>query len=197
MDTNYIYIIVGIVVVLGILFLTWVVFLRRRMGLPAEEVKNAEMALTEAKQKEADLYVQDEYRRAEDSFATATHLIAAKEYKKARKAAEEASGQARKASEVAEEKKAKMKGEDERMLGELNRRVDELKIRVAKPGTDTPIEVPSEVQGLIGKWEIMKVRTPDLIQRGRIKEAYDELKTIEGELDAQRQNFITQPGAVK
>lgn len=194
MDIRYIYVIVGIVVVLAILFLIWIIFLRKRMGSPAEEVKNAEMALSEAKQKEADLYAQDQYQEAEASLAQATHLLAAKEYRKAKKAAEEASKQARQASRAVEENKAKMKAEDERMLSDFNGQVDELKIRVAKPEMDTPTEVPREVQELVGKWEIMKIRIPELIQRGRIREAHDELKTIEGVLNnAQRQDVIAQP----
>jgi uncharacterized protein YhaN len=198
MDIRYIYILAGIVVVLVILYLIWVMFLRKRMGPPAEEIKNAEMALSEAKQKEADLYAQDEYKRAEDSLAMATHLLGAKEYRKAKKALEEASGQARQASKAVEGNKAKMKAEAERMLSDFNRQVDELKIRAAKPETDTPTKVPREVQELVGKWEIMKMRIPDLIQRGRIREAHDELKTIEGVLNnAQRQDFIAQPGADK
>jgi F0F1-type ATP synthase membrane subunit b/b' len=197
-DIRYIYILAGIVVVLVILYLIWVMFLKKRMGPPAEEIKNAEMALSEAKQKEADLYAQEEYKRAEDSLAMATHLLGAKEYRKAKKALEEASGQARQASKAVEGNKAKMKAEAERMLSDFNRQVDELKIRAAKPETDTPTKVPREVQELVGKWEIMKMRIPDLIQRGRIREAHDELKTIEGVLNnAQRQDFIAQPGADK
>jgi hypothetical protein len=168
------------------------------MGPPTEEVKNAELALAEAKQKEADLYAQDEYKRAEDSLAMATHLMAAKEYGKAKKALEEATEQARKASKAVDENKAKMKAAAERMLSDFNRQVDELKVRSAKPEMDTPTKVPREVQELVGKWEIMKMRIPDLIQRGRIREAHDELKTIEGVLNnAQRQNVIAQPGADK
>jgi len=198
MDIRYIYVIAGIVVVLVILYLIWVMFLRKRMGPPAEEIKNAEMALSEAKQKEADLYAQDEYKRAEDSLAMATHLLGAKEYRKAKKALEEASGQARQASKAVEGNKAKMKAEAERMLSDFNRQVDELKIRAAKPETDTPTKVPREVQELVGKWEIMKMRIPDLIQRGRLREAHNELKTIEGVLNnAQRQDVIAQPGAEK
>ena len=196
-DINYIYVIVGIIVVLAILNLIWIIFIRKR-GPSAEEVKNAEMALAEAKQNEADLYAQYEYQKAEDSLAEATHLLAAKEYSKAKKAVEEATGQAHKASKAVEENKAKMKAEDERMLNDFNRQVDELKIRAAKPGTDTPTKVPREVQELVGKWEIMKMRIPDLIQRGRIREAHDELKTIEGVLNnAQRQDFIAEPGVEK
>ena len=198
MDIMYIYIIVGIVAVLLILFLIWVLFLRKKMGPPTEEVKNAELALAEAKQKEADLYAQDEYKRAEDSLAMATHLMAAKEYGKAKKALEEATEQARKASKAVDENKAKMKAEAERMLSDFNRQVDELKVRSAKPEMDTPTKVPHEVQELVGKWEIMKMRIPDLIQRGRIREAHDELKTIEGVLNnAQRQDFIARPDVDK
>lgn len=197
-DITYIYVIAGIVAILVILFLIWILFLRKRMGPPAEEMKNAEMALAEAKQKEADLYAPEEYKKAEDSLAMATHLLAAKEYPKAKKAFEEASGQARQASKSVEENKAKMKAEAERMLSDFNRQVDELKIRAAKPETDTPTKVPREVQELVGKWEIMKMRIPDLIQRGRIREAHDELKTIEGVLNnAQRQGFIARPDAEK
>jgi FtsZ-interacting cell division protein ZipA len=198
MDVTYIYVIAGIVAVLVILFLIWILFLRKRMGPPAEEMKNAEMALAEAKEKEADLYAPEEYRKAEDSLAMATHLLAAKEYPKAKKAFEEASGQARQASKAVEENKAKMKAEAERMLSDFNRQIDELKIRAAKPETDTPTKVPREVQELVGKWEIMKMRIPDLIQRGRIREAHDELKTIEGVLNnAQRQDFIARPDVDK
>jgi putative cell wall-binding protein len=198
MDIRYIYLIAGIVVVLVILYLIWVIFLRKRLGPPAEEMKNAELALAEAKQKQADLYAQDEYKRAEDSLTMATHLMAAKEYSKAKKALEEATVQARKASKAVDENKAIMKAEAERMLSDFNRQVDELKVRSAKPEMDTPTKVTSEVQELVGKWEIMKMRIPDLIQRGRIREAHDELKTIEGVLNnAQRQDVIAQPGADK
>jgi uncharacterized protein YhaN len=198
MDIRYIYVMVGIVVVLLILNLIWIIFLRGRRGPSVEEVKNAEMALSEAKQKEADLYAQDQYQRAEDSLAKATQLLTAKEYRKVKKAAKEATEQARQASKTVEENKAKMKAEDERMLSDFNGQVNELKMRAANPGTDTPRKVPREVQELVGKWEIMKMRVPDLIQRGRIREAHDELKTIEGVLNnAQRQDVIAKPGADK
>lgn len=198
MDAGYIYIIVGIVLLLLILFGVWALFLRKRMGPPTEELKKAEIELAEAKQKEADLYVEDEYGRAQDSLAKATHLVAAKEYKQARKAAEEATDQARKAREAVEQKKAEMKAENERMFGDFNRQVDELKATAAKPERDKPPGAPPEVEGLIGKWEIMKMRIPDLIQRGRIREAHDELKTMEGQINAQkRRDLAAQPGAVK
>lgn len=198
MDISYGYVIAGIVGVLVIFYLIWVIFLRKKMGPPTEEIKNAEMALSEAKQKEASLYAQEEYRKAEDSLAMATHLLAAKEYGKAKKALEEASAQAHRASKVVEDNKAKMKAEAERMLSDFNRQVDELKIRAAKPEMDTATQVPREVQELVGKWEIMKMRIPDLIQRGRIRDAHDELKTIEGVLNnSQRQEVITRSGADK
>ncbi len=195
-DVTYLYVIAGIVVVLVILFLIWILFLKKRMGPPTEEIKNAEIALSEAKQKEAELYAPEEYKRAEESLSMATHLLAAKEYPKAKKALEEATGQARQASKSVEGNKAKMKAEAERMLSDFNRQIDELKLKSAKPELDTTTVVTSEVQELVGKWEIMKMRIPDLIQRGSIKAAYDELKTIEVVFNnAQRHDFIDQPGA--
>lgn len=197
-DITYVYIIAGVIVVLVILLLSWLLFLRKKMGPPTEEIKNAELALSEAKQQEADLYAPIEYKKAEDSLATATHLLAAKEYSKARKALEEAAGQARQASTSVEGNKAKMKAEAERMLSDYNRQVDELKLRSAKPELDLPAVVSSEVQELVGRWEIMKMRIPDLIQRGSIKAAYDELKTIEVVFNnAQRHELIEQPGTEK
>lgn len=197
-DIRYIYVIAGIAVVLLILYLVWIIFLKKRMGPPVEEMRNAEAALSEAKQKEADLYAQDEYKKAEESLARAKHLMAAKEYKQTKKALEDATGQARQACKAVEENKAKMKAEAERMLSDFNRQVDELKMRAAKPETDTPTQVPRDVQELVGKWEIMKMRIPDLLQRGRIREAHDELKSIEGLLNnAQRQEVISQPGAAR
>src|SRR5208337_5108711 len=106
-DIRYIYVFAGIVVILLIFFFVWVLFLRKRRGTAAEEVKKAEMALSEAKQKEADLYAQDEYQRAEDSLVKARHLLAAKEYRKAKKAVEEAAEQARKAGAAVEENRTK------------------------------------------------------------------------------------------
>lgn len=195
MDIRYIYGIVGIVAALVILYLIWLLFLRKRAP-SAEEVKNAEMALSEAKQQEADLYAQDEYQKAEDSLAEARHLLSAKEYRKAKKAVEYATGQARQASKAIEKNKAEMKAEDERMFSDFNRQIDEVKISTAKPGTDTPMKVPREVPELVGKWEIMKMRIPELIQRGRIREAHDELKTIESVLNsAQWRDSIAHPGA--
>ena len=86
----------------------------------------------------------------------------------------------------------------EKMLSDFNQQVDELKIRVANTGTDTPTNVPREVQELVGKWEIMKMRIPDLIQRGKIRAAYDELKTIAGVLNnAQRQDSIAKSGTAR
>jgi hypothetical protein len=197
MDITYVYIIAGIIVVLVILFLIWALFLRKRLGPPVGQVRDAEMALSHAKQKEADLYAQDEYQRAEDSLAKAKHLLAAKEYKKAKEAAEETTDQAGKAGKVVEENKAKMKAENEKMLVDFDKQVDELKQWAAKRGTDTPTKITPEVQELVGKWEIMKVRIPDLIQRGKIREAHDELKSVEGEIQTRRQDFAAQTRAVK
>jgi hypothetical protein len=197
MDIRYVYIIAGIIGALVIFFLVWALFLRKRLGPPVEQVRNAEMALSDAKQKEADLYAQDEYQRAEDSLAKAKHLLAAKEYKKAKEASEDTIAQAGEAGKAIEENKAKMKTDNERMLSDFDKQVDELKQWAAKRGTDTPAKTSPEIQELIGKWEIMKVRLPDLIQRGRIREAHDELKAIEGTIQTQRQDFAAQTRAAK
>lgn len=193
-DIVYLYVILGVIAVFVILFLIWALFLKRRMGPPTEEIINAETALSGAKQREADLYAQEEYQKAEDSLARAKHLMAGKEYKKAKKAAQEAIGQARDIGKAIEENKTKMKAENEKMFADFDKQVDDLKQWAAKRNTDTPINVPPRVQELVGKWEIIKVRIPDLIQHGQIRKAHDELKAIEGEIQTQRQDFVVQQG---
>lgn len=98
-----------------------------------------------------------------------------------------------KSSTAVEENSTKMKAEDERMLSDFNRQADELKLAAAKLGADTPTKAPPGVQELVGKWEIMKMRIPDLIQRGMIREAHDELKTIQGTLKTTRSGRTCAP----
>lgn len=191
MNPTTIYVISGVVVLLLIFFLIWALFLRRRMAPPTQELNTAETALAEAKQTEADLYAQDEYERAREALSRAHHLMAAKEYRKAKEAAEEAAGQARSAGKAVEGNKAEIRAEDEKMLADFDRHADELKNFAAKIAPDTPNEIHPGVAGLIGKWEIARIKVRDSINQGRLREAYDALKGLEADFRKVRHNTIT------
>ena len=58
---------------------------------PTEEIAKAEKALEDAKAKEADIYLEDGFKKAEAALKKAKDLVTQKEYKDAKAAAEEAS----------------------------------------------------------------------------------------------------------
>src|SRR4030067_774992 len=56
---------------------------------PTQELENAERAVVEAKQKEADIYVPDVFSKAEETLKKAKDLMRERKYKEAKKAAED------------------------------------------------------------------------------------------------------------
>jgi F0F1-type ATP synthase membrane subunit b/b' len=157
---------------------------------PTKEVENAEKAIAEAKQKEADLYVQDVFSKAEDALKNAKDLIAVKKYKEAKKAAEDAANLARQTIPMVETNKAKMKTEVEQMIPEVQGTMDELKSLVAKAiKKKAPIN-REEIQGSIGKWEIDMVNVKDQLQGGRIRQAYDQLISMKEQMIMKRELLV-------
>ncbi|MBM4128903.1 MAG: DUF4398 domain-containing protein, partial [Nitrospira sp.] len=59
---------------------------------PTQEIENAEKAVAEAKQKEADLYAKDIFSKAEDALKKAKEYVAVKKYTEAKKEAANAVG---------------------------------------------------------------------------------------------------------
>ena len=153
---------------------------------PTKEVEQAEKAVAEAKQKEADLYVQDIFTKAEDSLKTAKDLISQKKYKDAKKAAEEATSLAQQAIPVVEQNKAKMKAEVEQLVQDVTREITEMKPLLAKAIKKMKSEEQKEVQGMLGKWEIDMVDIKDLLQAQKIRQAYDGIKPIKEQVLAQK-----------
>ncbi|MFH0932800.1 MAG: hypothetical protein V1832_00595 [Nitrospirota bacterium] len=157
---------------------------------PTKEVENAEKAIAEARQKEADLYVQDVFTKAEDALKTANNLIAMKKYKEAKKAAEDADSFARQAISMVEFNKEKMKTEVEQMIPEVQGTMDELKSLVAKAiKKKAPIN-REEIQSSIGKWEIDMVNVKDQLQGGRIRQTYDQLISMKEQMKMQREILV-------
>jgi len=157
---------------------------------PTKEVENAEKAIAEAKQKEADLYVQDVFTKAEDALKNAKDLIAVKKYKEAKKAAEDADSLAQQAIPMVEPNKAKMKTEVEQMIPEVQGTMDELKSLVAKAiKKKAPIN-REEIQSSLGKWEIDMVNIKDQLQGGRVRQAHDQLLSMKEQMKMQREILV-------
>ncbi len=157
---------------------------------PTKEVESAEKAVAEAKLKEADLYVQDVFMKAEDSLKKAKDLVAVKNYKDAKKAAEDALSDAQQAIPMVDLNKAKMKTEAEQMVQDVQGAVDELKSIVAKaPKKKSPIN-REEIQGMIGKWEVDMVSIKEQLEAQKIRQAYDQLKSMGEEIKAQKESIV-------
>lgn len=168
---------------------------------PKKEVENAEKTIAEAKQKEADLYVQDIFMKAEDSLKKANDLITVKKYREAKKAAEDAISFAQQAISMVEPNKAKMKTEVEQMIPEVQGAMDELKSLVAKAIKKKASINREEIQSSIGKWEIDMVNVKDQLQGGRIRQAYDQLVSMKEQMEMQKEILLAvveqQPAAKK
>lgn len=155
---------------------------------PTKEVESAEKAIAEAKLKEADLYVQDVFMKAEDSLKNANDLIAAKKYKEAKKAAEDALSFAQQAIPMIDLNKTKMKTEADQMVQDNQGMLDELKSIVAKaPKKKSPIN-REEIQGMIGKWEVDMTSIKEQLEAQKIRQAYDQLKSMGEEIKAQKES---------
>jgi len=155
---------------------------------PAKEIENAEKAIAEAKQKEADLYAQDIFQKAEASLKNARDLVAVKKYKEAKAAAEEAANLAQQAIPMVEPNKAKMKAEAEQGVQDVQGALEELKVLVAKAVKKKALIDREKMQGMIGKWEVDMVNIKDQLQAQKIRQAYDQLKTMEGEIKSQKES---------
>lgn len=156
---------------------------------PTEEITKAETAVAEAKQKEADLYGQDVFAKAEESLKKAKDLVAAKKYKDAKEVAEETARIAQQSVSMVEANKAKMKQEAEQRVKDIQGAIAELKTSVAMAIKKKAQINREEIQGMIGKWEIDMVNIKDQIQTGKIRQAYDSLPSIKEQVKSQAEGI--------
>lgn len=152
---------------------------------PTEEMAAAEKAVADAKQKEADLYVQDVFAKAEGVLKNAKELVANKKYKEAKAAAEETAKLAQQAVALVETNKAKMKAEAEQMFKDVQAAMDEMKSSVSKAIKKKAQINREEIQGMIGKWEVDMVNIKEQHQAGKIRHAYDQLKSMMEQIKSQ------------
>jgi len=156
---------------------------------PTQEVENAEKAITQAKQKEADLYVQDEFRKAVEALQKAKDLIINREYKEAKASAEASANSALKAISFVEMNKATLKEEAEKMVQEVQQSLGELKTIAATAIKKKAPFNKEEVQGAIGKYELDIMSVKDQLQEQKIRGAYDQLVSLKEQIKVQKENL--------
>jgi hypothetical protein len=156
---------------------------------PTEEIAKAEKALEGAKAKEADIYLEDGFKKADAALKKAKDLLVQKEYKDAKTAAEEASSGAQLLSSQVDAAKGKMKTEAEQMLQEVKAQTNELKILVADAVKGKVAINPDEAQTLIGKNEVDLINVKVRLETGKVRQAYDDLKVMKSQTATQKEKL--------
>ena len=192
MSKKFLWLIPPLVIVILIL-----VLLIGREKPPTLEVENAEKAVAEAKQKEADIYVPDIFSKAEESLKKAKDLMREKKYKEAKKAAEETINLAKQAISQVETNKSKMKAETEQMISGIRKEIDEIKGLVEKPRKRMTKRERKELEELIQKWEKDLANIEAMLKEQKIRQAYDQLMALKKEVSSKRERFIPSPEEVK
>ena len=157
---------------------------------PTLEVENAEKAVAEAKQKEADIYVPDIFSKAEETLKKVKDLMREKKYKEVKKAAEDTINLAKQAISQVEPNKSKMKAEAEQMISGLRKEIDELKSLIAKPSKRMTKRERKELEELIQKWEKDLANIEAMIGAQKIRQAYDQLMALKKEVSSKGERFI-------
>jgi predicted S18 family serine protease len=156
---------------------------------PTQEITQAERAVEEATQKEANLYAQDLLQKAQESLKKAKDLVTQKKYDEAKKAAEESANFAKQAIPATEQNKAKLKAAAEQMVPEIQQALDELKARVAKSGRRLARNEANEINEMLKKWETDLVGMKEMLQGQKFQEAANQLKKMKEEIDKQKERL--------
>ncbi len=157
---------------------------------PTEEMARAEQALQVAKSKEADIYLEDGYKKAESDLKRAQDLMAQKDYKGAKAAAEQTASEAQLLASQVDAAKNKMKADADQMLQEIKEQTNELKMMVADAvKRKLPIN-REEAQSLIGKNEIDLINIKVRLETGKVRQGYDDLKVMKSQTVAEREKLV-------
>ena len=158
---------------------------------PTEEVETAVKTIAEAKQKEADLYVEDVFKKSQEALQRAHDLIDEKEYKEAKTAALEATRLAQQALSMVEANRAKMLEDTEKMLLDIKPSIDEVKILAAKAFRKKVRINREDIQNFVGKWEIDLITIREKLDEQDIRHAYDKLVTMQKQIKNQKENLVS------
>jgi len=170
-----------------------ILFLATREKPPTREVMDAEQAVEQAKKKEADLYAQDIFSRAEESLKKSKDLVREKKYKEAKKAAEEASNFAREAMVQVEPNKARMKTEMDLTISELRKKIEELKRIVSKSPRQMAPRERKDLEERIEKWEKDMKGIESMIAEQKVRQAYDHMMTLKKDVESKAERLIPSP----
>ena len=162
---------------------------------PTKEIDDATKAIADAKLKEADQYSQDIFAKAEGALKKAKDLVVAKNYKEAKTAAEEAINLAKQAVQAVEANKAKMKEEAEKIVLDVQSSMNELKSSVSQAIRKKAQINQQEIQGAIGKLEVELVSAKENLQAGKIRPAFDQLTSLQTEIESHKETVKTALGA--
>jgi len=164
---------------------------------PTQEIANAEKAIADAKAKEADLYVQDMFTKAQDEMKKATDLVTAKKFDEAKTAALEAAKMAQQSVTLIEQNKQKLKEELEAMLPNVQKALDEVKTLAATAIKKKAFASKDELQSAIGKLELDMTAVKEQLQAGKIRQAVDLAKSLAEQANAQKQSLTDAMGQQK
>jgi hypothetical protein len=157
---------------------------------PTQEIANAEKSISEATQKEANIYAPDIFSKAEESLKMAKDLSAQKKYKEAKKAAEDAVALSQQAISQVEPNKSKMKAEIEQMILDVQKAIGEIKGLFAKSPKQLGPRERKEIGELIKKWEKDIGDIKAMMQEQKMRQAYDQLMTLNKEVSSNKERLI-------
>jgi F0F1-type ATP synthase membrane subunit b/b' len=152
-------------------------------------MEHAAKAIAEAKQEEADLYVEDTFKKAEDALQRARDLVAEKEYDEAKTAALEATRLAKQSRSMVELNKEKMREETEQMLENVRVSIDEVKILLAKALKKKAPVNRDDVRAFIDMWESEIISLKDNLDAQGIRHGFDKLFVIQKQINHQKDNL--------
>jgi len=156
---------------------------------PTEEMEQAAHAIAEAKQKEADLYVEDTFKMAEAALQKARDFINVMEYKDAKTAALEATRLAKHARSMVESNKAKMRQDAEQMLEKVRKSIDEAKM-LADNALKKKVPVNrDDMQFFFDTWESGIINVKNNLDEQRIRQGFDKLVVIQKQVKHQNDNL--------
>ncbi len=158
---------------------------------PTQEIENAEHALSQAKMKEADLYVHDDYTKAEDALKRAKALVQQKKYKEAKTAAEEAVAVALQAISRVDMQRTKMGEEVDQMILEGKKFLEELKTLAVSAIRKKAGVGREKMEAAIGRYELEMVEIKEQRQAmetrvasNRLALLHNAMKTLKEEITA-------------
>ena len=156
---------------------------------PTEKMEHAAKAIAEAKQEEADLYVEDTFEKAEDALQRAHDLISEKEYEEAKTAALEAIRLAKHARSMVEFNKERMREETEQMLENVMISIDEVKILASRALKKKAHVNRDDIQRFIDRWESEIIGLKDNLEEQGIRHGFDKLVIIQKQIQYQKDNL--------